>query len=149
MDQFQQGPRQSAVGHAHELLDFLWIGDTLHALGQAAMTNDLGTFKELIADDMIQVLVGVNDLLGHPRPDITEHLDHLPSMIEVRLCVDDHAIANIDEPGVGVTDPVFFIEYREASITYLLHLHEKLLPIVCLVARIGGPYGAPSYFSLT
>ena len=46
---------------------------------------------------MVGVFVRVDHSLGHILPDLAEQFDHLASMSQVRLCVDDYAAAQIDE----------------------------------------------------
>jgi hypothetical protein len=73
------------------------------------MTNNLRALEKLIAKNVIRVLVGVDNPVGHRRPDFAKHLDHLPGMGEIRLCVDDHAATDVDKPGISVTNPVLFV----------------------------------------
>ncbi len=87
------------------------------------MAEDLGTFKQLIAIDVIRVLVGVDHALRHPRPDLAEQLDHLPAMGQVRLRIDHHATTEVDQPGIRVADPVFLAHHGEATGADLFHSH--------------------------
>jgi hypothetical protein len=72
---------------------------------------------------MVRVFMRVDDALGHTGPDPTEHLDHLSRMREVRLGIDHDTAAPIDEPGIGVAYPIFFVQDREAVVADLLHFH--------------------------
>ncbi len=82
----------------HHMLESFRLSDLFHTLRQAPMTDNLGALEELIAKNVIRVLVGIHNPIGHCWPDFAEHLDHLPGMREIRLRVDDHAPAGLINP---------------------------------------------------
>jgi hypothetical protein len=96
------GPQQGASGEmmhgVRELLAFRGIGCFFHPLLHRAVGDDVGPRKELVAGDVVDVLVGEGNVSWHSRPDPTEQLDHLPGVRQVRLSVDDQTIGQVDEP---------------------------------------------------
>ena len=106
--------------------DFLRVGDLRHAFRHRPMRDDLGTLEELVAPDVVAVLVRVDHAPRHARPDLAEQLDHPAPVGQVRLRVDDHAAAQIDEPRVRVAHAVLLVQDREAVVADLLQIHEGL-----------------------
>ena len=106
-----------------QFLALLRLGDVLHPLGHRAVGDDLRALEELIAPDVVRVFVRVDDALRHGGPHLAEHLDHLPRMGQVRLRVDHHAPAQVDEAGVGVTHAVLLDQDRKAVVADLFHFH--------------------------
>jgi hypothetical protein len=110
-----------------QFLALFGFGDLLHPLGHRAMGDDFRAFEELIAPNVVGVFMRVDDTLRHGRPDLAEHLDHLAGVCQVRLGVDHHAAAHIDESGIGVANPVLLVNHRKAMIADLMHFHEDRL----------------------
>jgi hypothetical protein len=89
----ETAPASTVVGARNTLKD---------PVGRAVRQMSSRDVEELVGPDMIRVLMRVDDALGHRRPDMAEHLDHLPRMRQVRLRTNHRAAASADEPGVGV-----------------------------------------------
>jgi len=82
--------------------------------------DDLGTLEKLVPPHVVAVLVRVDHAPGHARPDLAEQLDHPAPVRQVRLGVDDHAAAEVDEPRVGVAYAVLLVQNRKAVLADLL-----------------------------
>jgi hypothetical protein len=111
-----------------ELLALCRISGLPHAVRHRAMRDDLGIGEELVSRDVVDVLVGERDVSGHGRPDVAEQLNHLPCVRQVRLRVDHHPLAQVDQAGVGVAHQVRLVQYGETVVAHLLHLHRTGLP---------------------
>ncbi len=119
----EQHPREEAIGTLDQLLGLLRVGDLRHQLLDRPVRDDLGTLEELVPPHVVAVLVRVDHALGHARPDLAEQLDHLPPVGQVRLRVDDHAAAQVDEPGVRIADEILLVQNRKAVLADLLKFH--------------------------
>jgi hypothetical protein len=89
--------------------------------------DDLRALEELIAPDVVRVLMRVDDTFRHGRPHLAEHLDHPPRVGQVRLGVDDNTPSPVDETGVGITHAILFIQNSKAAVADLLHFHRVIL----------------------
>ena len=107
-------------------LALLRLGDLFHPLGHRPVGNDLRAGKELIAPDMVRIFMRIDDAPWHGGPHLAEHLDHLPCMRQVRLRVDHHTPAQVDEAGVGVTHSVLLDQDRKAVVANLFHFHGQI-----------------------
>jgi hypothetical protein len=67
----------------------------------------------------------VDDAFRHGWSHLTEHLDHLLRMGQVRLRVDYNPSAQIYQAGVGVTYAVFLVQDRKAVVADLLQFHDN------------------------
>jgi len=94
--------------------------------------------KELIAPDMVTVLMRDGDVLRHAFPDGAEELDHPLRMGQVRLRVDDHAAAPVDESRVRVAHR-FFSTGPHSSFRLPAQLHMQLFRASVLIADHGWP----------
>ncbi|EXI90108.1 MAG: hypothetical protein AW12_01490 [Candidatus Accumulibacter sp. BA-94] len=119
----EQHAREEAIGALDQLLGLLRVGDLRHQILDRSVRDDLRALEELVAPDMVAVLVGIDHALGHRAPDLAKQLDHLAPMGKIRLRVDDHAATEIDEPRVGVTHEVLFVQDGVTVCADLLHFH--------------------------
>ena len=105
--------------------------------------------EELVPVDVIRILVGIHDPLGHRGPDLAEELDHLLGVREVGLGIDHHAAAGVDEARVGITDAVLLVQHGVAVVADLLHLHENdLLDALTRLPLISAASWVASFKSL-
>ena len=87
------------------------------------MGDDLRTFEELIAPDMVRIFVCIDHTLRHSGPHLSEHVDHLPRMGQVRLRVDHNTPRPVDEAGVGVAHRFFsFSTAKQLSLTCFISM---------------------------
>jgi hypothetical protein len=105
----EQHPREEAIGPLDQLLGLLWVGDVRHQFPDRAVRDDFGTLEELVPPHVVAVLVRIDHAPGHVAPDLAEQLDHLTSVRQVRLCVDHHAAAQVDEARVGIAHEVLLV----------------------------------------
>jgi hypothetical protein len=71
--------------------------------------DDFGVIEQLVSPDVIRVFVGIDDPFRHRGPYLIEQLNHPPRVCEIRLRINYNATAEVDKPGVRITNPVPFI----------------------------------------
>jgi hypothetical protein len=86
----EQHTREEAIGRLDQLLGFLRVGDVRHQFPDRPVRDDLGALEELVAPDVVTVLVRVDHAPGHAAPDLAEQLDHLAPVGQVGLRVLNH-----------------------------------------------------------
>jgi len=77
------------------------------------------------SQDLVAVLVLADHAPGHGAPDLAEALDHLAPVRRVRLRIDHHAAAQVDEPRVGVAHPVAFVQDGKTVVADLVQFHRR------------------------
>ena len=101
----EEQARKQATGVVEQPLERSRVGGLPHATGHGSMRDDLGALEQLVPPDVSPVFVGVDDAPRHARPDPAEQRDHLARVGQVRLGVDHHPAAQVDEPRVRVATP--------------------------------------------
>jgi hypothetical protein len=114
--------RKQSTDSVQEPLTVVRPRDLPHPVGHRPVRDNLGALEELIAPDVVRVLVRVDDAPRHSRPHAAEQFDHATRVGQVRLRIDHHASGQVDEAGVRVADSILLVDDREAVVADLLHV---------------------------
>jgi hypothetical protein len=86
VERLERDAREEAPDTVEQLLSLLRVGDVPRPPGHRPVRDALGALEELIAPDVVAVLVRVDDAPRHGRPDPAEQLDH-PARVGRSDCV--------------------------------------------------------------